>query len=241
MNEYDVTVVLPAYNEEKRLEKCIKETVKTFDSLGVKYEIIIVENGSTDNTFKIAKKFSQEFPFLHALHLENPNLVGALRKGYELAKGKVVVNYDTDLATDMSHVKELLEYSKDYDFVTGSRYLDKKMVSRTFGRNFLSHVFNWFFVRGLLRSKIKDNNIGFKAIKREVGVKLYNEVENEDIFGYVELIILAQRHNYKIKEFPVRWKENPSYLKISFKDIMRYMVPSLKLWWKLSIKRKKID
>jgi len=235
MTDPDVTVILPAYNEEKRLEKCIKETRKTFDDLSIKYEIIIAENGSMDNTFKLAQKFSLEYPFIRTFHLDIPSIGAALRKGYEVAKGKVVVNLDVDLATDMSHIKELLQYSQHYDIVTGSRYLEKKIVNRTFRRLFLSKVFNWILIRGLLGSKIKDNNCGFRALKRDIGVKLFNEVENDDVFGLVELLVLAQRHNYKIKEFPVHWKENPR--KISFNNIMRFLIPSLKLWWKLSFRK----
>lgn len=231
LNTTDLTLILPAYNEEDRLEKCVLESIKTIESLGLKYEIIIVENGSTDKTFEIAKSISQKCSTVKAIHLKEPSLSGAIRTGYSYANGKIVVNLDVDLSTDMSHMKELLEYSKDYDVVTGSRYLDKTMVNRTWKRLFLSKVFNWFLMRFLLHSKIKDNNCGFRALKREVGINLFDEIKNDGVFGLIELMILAQRRGYKIKEFPVKWTENER--KITIKDIMKYLVPSFELWFRL--------
>ena len=227
----DVTILLPAYNEEKKIEKCIVESVKIMNSLNVNYEIIIVENGSTDNTFKIAEGISQELPFVKSVHLEIPSLGGAIRRGYSLAKGDLVVNLDVDLATDMSHMKELLEFSKDYDIVTGSRYLNRRLVKRTFKRHFLSVVFNWVLVRFLLKSKIKDNNCGFRIIKRKVGITLFNQVKDDGVFGLIELMILAQRKGYKIKEFPVKWTENERVITIN--DVMKYLIPGLRLWLRL--------
>ena len=234
--KYDLTIVLPAYNEENNLEKCIRETVKTVNALNVSYEIIIVENGSKDNTFKIARKLAEEHPFINVVHMDIPNVSGAIRKGYSLAKGNIIVNLDVDLSTDMPHLKELLEYSKEYDIVTGSRYLDKTIVKRTFDRLFLSVVFNRILIRGLLGSKLKDNNCGFRALKREIAVDLFPEIKDDNFFGLVELMIRAQKKGYKIKEFPVKWKENPR--KIGIRRIMNFLMPALKLWLELSINSK---
>lgn len=237
MENYDVTVILPALNEEERIENCVNETIKTFGELKVPFEIIIAENGSTDNTFKIATELSEKYSNLKAIHLDKPSIAGAFKKAYAIAEGKVLVNLDVDLATDMSHMEELLKYSREYDVVTGSRYLDNKIVNRTFTRLFLSTVFNWFLIRGLLGSKIKDNNCGFRALKKDVGIDILNDVRNNDVFGIVELMIVAQRKGYTIKEFPVTWTENPR--KITINNIMRFLKPALQLWWRINFKKTK--
>lgn len=231
----DVTILLPAYNEEKRLEICVNETIKIFESLNVNYEIIIVENGSTDHTFEIAQKAANKFHFIKAIHLDKPSLGGAIREGYSLAKGQVIINLDVDLATDMSYMKDLLHYSNDFDVVTGSRYVDKSLVQRNFERHFLSVIFNKVFIRGLLHSKLKDNNCGFRAIKKNVGKSLFSEVKENGVFGLVELIVLAQKRGYKVKEFPVKWKENPR--KVTVKDILNYLIPTLELWKRLTFEK----
>ena len=136
----------------------------------------------------------------------------------------------------MSHLKELFEYSKEYDIVTGSRYLDKTKVKRTFDRLFLSIVFNRILIQGLLCSKIKDNNCGFRALKKDVAIDIFHEIKDDNFFGLVELMVRAQKKGYKIKEFPVKWKENPR--KIGIKRIMSFLIPALKLWFELLINKK---
>ena len=96
-------------------------------------------------------------------------------------------------------------------------------------------MFNGILIRGLLNSKIKDNNCGFRAVKRDVGIKIFEKVNNDKDFGMVEFIVLAQKKHYSVKEFPVRWKENPR--KVTIKTIMRFLIPSLKLWYTLTFKK----
>ena len=226
--EYDLTIILPAYNEEENLEKCMQETIKSINQLKKSYEVIIIENGSKDKTFEIAKKIAEKYSFVTAVHLDIATVTGAIRKGYEIARGKVVINLDVDLATDMVHLEELVRYTNDFDIVTGSRYLDGTGVKRTWDRLLLSLVFNNILVRGLLGSKLKDNNCGFRAFKREVGIDLYLVVKDNYFFGLVEIMIRAQKKGYKIKEFPITWTENPR--KIGVKRIMQFLIPGLKLW-----------
>ena len=233
MEEYDLTVLLIAYNEENFLENCVKEVIQMVTPLRLKYEILIVENGSTDDTFNIAKKLSSKFPFIVAIHLDKASGTNAIRKGYSVAKGKIVANLDVDLSTDMSHFKELIEYTKDYDVVTGSRYLDPSMVKRTFDRHYLSLIYNRIFIRGLLGSKILDNGCGFRAVKREIGYEVYNKITDDGFFGPNEFLIRAQRKGCKIKEFPVKWTEN--YRRVGpWKIFVTYIIPVTKLWIKIT-------
>ena len=73
-------------------------------------------------------RLSKKFSSVKAVHLNKPGFLAAVKKGFYLAKGSVVVHIDVDLSTDMSHFKELLKYSKEYDVVTGSRYLEKSLA-----------------------------------------------------------------------------------------------------------------
>ena len=205
MEEYDLTVLLIAYNEENFLENCVKEVIRMVTPLHLKYEILIVENGSTDNTFNIAKKLANKFPFIVAVHLDIASGTNAMREGYSIARGNIVANLDVDLSTDMSYFNKLMEYTKNYDVVTGSRYLDPSMVKRTFDRHYMSMIYNRVFIRGLLGSKILDNGCGFRAVKREIGKELYDkindteEIANKDINPFIAMRF-AERM-YKIMLF----------------------------------------
>ena len=234
-NEYDLSIVLIAYNEEEFLEECVSVIINTVNPICQNYEIIITENGSTDKTFQIAQELSKKNSFISCEHLNEPNPAGAMRRGYSLSKGKTIINLDVDLATDMKYFKKLYEYSEKFDFVTGSRYLDKKLVKRKHDRFILSLIYNKILINGLLGSKIKDNNCGFRAIKRSVGLDLFNEIKDDNVFGIVELVIRAQRKNYSIKEFPVEWKDNAR--KVGIKKIWKFLIPALKLAFKLKFEK----
>ena len=236
MEEYDLTILLIAYNEENFLENCVEKVIQAVTPLDLKYEIVIVENGSADNTFNIAKKLSNKFPFIVVVHLDIASGTNAMKKGYSIARGNLVSNLDVDLSTDMSHFKELIEYTKDYDMVTGSRYLDPSMVKRTLDRHYLSLIYNRVFIRGLLGSKILDNGCGFRVVKREIGNELYNKITDSGFFGPNEFIIRAQRKGYTIKEFPVKWTEN--YRRVGpWKIFVTYIIPVTKLWIKLTFRK----
>jgi len=236
MEGYDLTILLIAYNEESFLENCVRKVIQVITPLALKYEIVIVENGSTDNTFNIAKKLSNEFPFIVAVHLDRPSGTNAIRKGYSIARGNIVANLDVDLSTDMCHFKELIEHTKQYDVVAGSRFLDPSMVKRTSDRHFLSIVYNRVFLRGLLRSKLKDHGCGFRAVKREIANELYNQIKDNGFFGPNEFLIRAQRKGYRIKEFPVKWKEN--YRRVGpWRIFVTYIIPVIKLRINLTFKK----
>ena len=236
MEEYDLTILLIAYNEENFLENCVEKVIQTITPLDLKYEIVIVENGSTDDTLIIAKKLANEFPFIVVTHLDKPGISNSMSKGYSIARGDIVVNLDVDLATDMSYFEELMKYAKHYDLVTGSRYIDPSIVKRTADRYYLSLVYNRIFIRGLLGSKILDNGCGFRAVKREIGKELYDKIKDDDLFGPNEFLIRAQRKGYKIKEFPVRWTEN--YRRVGLRTIFsKYFIPVIKLWISLTFKK----
>ena len=236
MEGYDLTILLIAYNEENFLENCVKEVIQAVTPLRLKYEILIVENGSSDNTFNIAKKLSDEFPFIVAVHLDRPSGTNAIRKGYSIARGNIVANLDVDLSTDMSYFNELIEHTKNYDIVTGSRYLDPSIVKRTFDRHYMSMIYNRVFIRGLLGSKILDNGCGFRAVKREIGKELYDKINDNGFFGPNEFLIRAQRKEYTIKEFPVKWSEN--YRRIGpWQILVTLLIPLTKLWINLTFRK----
>jgi uncharacterized membrane protein YbhN (UPF0104 family) len=227
-----VTIVLPAYNEAKKIEKAVEEVKRWMDETGYDYEIIIAEDGSTDGTDKIASKLAKNDPKVRHLHSDKRLGRGkALSNAFKLAEGDVLVYLDVDLSTDMKHLKELIDAIavEGYDLATGSRLMKESQADRPFKRDFASRVYN-FLVRFMLGSKLKDHQCGFKAFRKDAILKIMENVKDNHWFWDTEVLVLAQRMGYKVKEIPIRWKQSGD-TKVRFtKDVLYMFSQILRMW-----------
>jgi glycosyltransferase AglD len=203
-----VSVILPAYNEERRLRGSVErlESVLTH-SLG-EFEIIISEDGSSDDTLNIAKSLKSGRVKIH----HNGKRMGkgaAIRSAAGLAKADIVVFMDADLASNPGHVRQLVDFIEGgAAIVIGSRYLRESKAKRSVVRYVASKGFN-MLVRVFLGSKLTDHQCGFKAFRKESVLPVINEVEDQGWFWDTELLVRAQRKGLKIAEIPIEWKEAP--------------------------------
>lgn len=218
-----ISIVLPVYNEEKDLRKNVERIIAQLKKLKDKYEIIIAEDGSTDKTYEIGLDLSKKYKKVRVVHSKERLGRGlALKRAFKSAGGDYVGYMDIDLATDLGYLKNLVRYVREYDVVTGSRYLKESKIKRTRKRIFLSRLYN-FLARLLFNSKIHDHQCGFKAFKKSVVLKL-NEMSKSDYwFWDTEILILAQRYGYTVKEFPVEWKEGKETKVNALKDALNML------------------
>lgn len=226
-----ISIVFPAYNEAERIEKAIKETEKFLKKINYDYEIIVAEDGSTDGTDKIVQELvNDKIRLFHSdVRLGRGK---ALMNAFEKAKGEIVISMDVDLATNIKHLKELIEAIENgYDIAIGSRLIEGSKAKRSFERLLYSKVYN-FLVRALLKSKIKDHQCGFKAFKKDIVVKLGKEAKDNHWFWDTEILVLAQRKGYKIKEIPVEWTEGKD-TKVRRTDVFYMFSRILKMWLRL--------
>jgi glycosyltransferase involved in cell wall biosynthesis len=203
-----VTVVFPAYNEAELLQPALNSVVQALNEFTPSYEIIIAEDGSTDGTEKIAAELANKHAFVKHIHGEKRLGRGAaLRNAFKQSQGEVLVYMDLDLATDLKHLKPLVDAveSEGYEFATGSRMLPESQVQRSNTRNIVSKTYN-FMVRTVLGSKLKDHQCGFKAFRREPIMLLLDEVDAKHWFWDTEVLVRGERRGYRIKEIPVSWK-----------------------------------
>lgn len=203
-----ISLVLPAYNEAVRIEETVNQTAKALEEITSSFEIIIAEDGSSDGTDKIASKLAEKHSYVQHLHSDLRQGRGrALNRAFESASGETLCYIDVDLATDMSHLKELIESItvEGYDFATGSRMMPQSKVKRSVKRNLASKGFN-FLVRTFLHSKLYDHQCGFKAFRRDPLFKLLDKVKDTHWFWDTELFVLSQYNGYKVKEFPIVWR-----------------------------------
>ncbi len=212
MNSIYLSVVIPVYNENKSIKTAIQETIKFFNARSFNYEIIIVDDGSKDNTVKIAKETAEELNSNIIIFKNDVNYGKgySLKKGIMSAKGEIILFFDADLSTPLKAFDEMLPFlNQDYDVVMGSRHLSesKILVRESKIREFLGNIFTKivfsFFLKG-----ITDTNCGFKVYRREVGQKLYSLLTINRWGFDVEIIYIAQKYNYKIKEVPVYWSHD---------------------------------
>jgi len=205
----EVSVVLPAYNEEATLADTVRTTVDTLDDFlpAGSYEVIVAEDGCEDRTPEIADELADEYDAVRHFHSdERLGRGGALNFAFERAAGDVLVYFDTDLATDMQHLEELVESIRtgEYDVATGSRWMPGRQADRPAKRGIPSQGFN-LAVRGVLGSDLRDHQCGFKSFSREAFETLRPVVKDKHWFWDTEMLVRAQRQGFRVKEFAVDW------------------------------------
>ena len=229
----EVTVVLPAHNEAERIECAVEETERALSSFCRRYEIIIAEDGSTDNTAEIARKIAEKRKNVRFMHSDERLGRGrALNRAFKKARGEVLAYIDVDLSTDMRHLRELIDAIRveKYDFATGSRLLKASHTQRSLKREAMSRLYN-FLVRLLLRSKLRDHQCGFKAFSRDALFSILDEVEDKHWFWDTELLVKAQWRGFSVKEIPVHWEERSGGTKVKLlKDSFSMLSNVLKMW-----------
>ena len=231
----EIAVIIPVYNEAKRLEITVDKSIEYISKITKSFEIIIAEDGATDNTDLIAERLSEKYPFVRHLHSDvRLGRGAALKRAFSSTNANIVVYYDVDLATDLSHLRELIDAIRNgYDIATGSRLLKSSDVQRPFKRDFASRGFN-FFLRLLLRSGIHDHQCGFKAFSRSSIRPLLDEVKDTHWFWDTEVLVRAQQKGFKIYEFPVVWRHGGATKVNLRKDVISMGSKILKLWLEFS-------
>jgi glycosyltransferase involved in cell wall biosynthesis len=225
MPKEKVSVIVPAYNEEKVLERNVKSLHKSLWGILDDYEIIISEDGSTDRTAQIAKSLAGESVKV----TNNGKRLGkgaAIKCAAASASGSLILFMDADLASDPAHVKHLVESLEGgADIVIGSRYLKESKAQRKAVRHFASKSFN-VIVQALFGSKISDHQCGFKAFRKETVLPIMDEIEDKRWFWDTELLVRAQRKGLKVEEIPIAWKEADDSKYRLFQDTL-HMTSSL--------------
>jgi glycosyltransferase AglD len=210
MKMVDLSLFVPCYNEEKRLQKNITAIYHAMQNLGKTFELVIVDDGSRDSTSRIAKILASMYPEVLHLRYENgPSRRENLGIALRTARGSIVSFMDLDLSVPLSYLDQLItSVEKGNDISTGSRYKGQR-AKRKFIRRIVSGVYN-VFMHYYFGSEIVDHQCGFKAFKKEKLFVLldamgYDEKFVRGWFWDAELMIRAQRTSCVIDEFSVEW------------------------------------
>ena len=206
-------VVIPCLNEERALPVCVRRLHGFMSERMGRYDwgIVVADNGSTDGTLDAAEALSQEFPQVRYIRLEQRGRGRALRRAWTESRADIVAYMDVDLSTDLGSLPPMIAAIADdgYDVATGSRLLpESQVVGRTLKREITSRGYSLLF-RAMFFTTFRDAQCGFKAASRRAADDLAPLVEDNGWFFDSELLILAQKCGYPIKELPVHWEDDP--------------------------------
>lgn len=206
----ELSVVVPAFNEAARLEECVRELAAFLAAQARPWELIIVDDGSTDGTRELLDRLAAVTPGVAPLHLErNRGKGAALREGFRRARGRWIVFTDCDLSTPPGEIPAAVGHLKaGHDVVIGSRALpDSRLpVPQPLGRRAAGRAFN-AAVRVLLGLPFADTQCGFKAFSARAAAHLA-AVGAVDGFTFdVEWLLLARRAGWSVVEFPITWSD----------------------------------
>lgn len=201
-----ISIIIPAYNEEQRLKNTVLSINNYFNDQN--FEIIIINDGSSDNTLKLINDLQNTLINLKFVSYQiNQGKGHAVKKGIEKARGEYILFLDADNSTPIEEFQKLLKEIKNgFDIAIGSRYLPDSniKIKQSFLRITISRIGN-LLIRLLLVKNIKDTQCGFKLFKNQVAKKIFSKQTIERWGFDIEILAIAQTLNYRIKEVAVIW------------------------------------
>jgi glycosyltransferase involved in cell wall biosynthesis len=238
-----VSVVIPAYNEARRLPQTLARVNEYFHAQPYTAEILVVDDGSSDNTAQIVASFAQAHPRVRLIQNDHRGKGYTVRTGMLAARGHIVLFSDADLSTPIEELEKLLPwFERGYDIVIGSREgLGAQRIKEPFYRHFMGRVFN-FIVQTLTVRGIQDTQCGFKAFRYEVAhdvfarLQLYGDntkpVRGGMVTAFdVEVLFIGYKSGYRIKEVPVQWRYGTETKVNPLKDSYRNFRDVLLVRW----------
>ncbi|MCX6763801.1 MAG: glycosyltransferase family 2 protein [Candidatus Moranbacteria bacterium] len=241
-----LSVIIPSYKEGERIGKNLMEIKEYLDSKDFSYEVLVVVDGSPDNTAEIAKKYKDRIKNLKVIN--NPENHGkgyVVRQGLLEAQGEVRVFLDADGSTSITHINSFLpELEGGFDVVIGSRDIEGAYVQihQPKYREIMGDMGNWLIRIVLGLWSFPDTQCGFKMISGKAAEAVAKRML-VDRFGFdFELIILAKKLGFKIKQMPVRWlNEEGSTVSLTGKNgFTQVLIDLFKTKWRLMTGKYKI-
>jgi len=233
---------MPAFNECRRLGAALDQLKRHFESSPMTAEIIIVDDGSTDETAAVARAFD---PGAMAIRLirnrVNRGKGYSVRRGMRKARGAMMLMTDTDLSTPISELAKLVPHLGDgYDVVIGSRDLDESVIRRR--QPHYRHGMG-LLMRGLRRRlmlrDVRDTQCGFKLFSRRAAKDIFRRVREEGFAFDCEALLLARKLGYRIKEVGVVWRNDPDSRVRPVRDSLGMLAGLARIRWRLGRMRDK--
>lgn len=230
-----ISFIIPAFNEGERIADTIDEVEGVLGRLNADYELIVVDDGSSDNTFDVANGHSSKNVMVYR-NGHNVGKGGALLNGIQRANGDYITFLDADLDIAPSNLKIFLEYMErnNADVVIGSKRHPGSKVIYPVSRRFLSRCYS-LLIFLLFRLPLRDTQSGFKLFKSDVLKRVYPRILCKRYAFDLELLVNAHHLGYKIVEAPIDLSYRRFNSRISLKDIWNIFVDTCAIFYRLRI------
>lgn len=232
-----ISVIIPSYNEGDRIYQNLKEIVRVFKEFDCNYEIVVVSDGSIDNTVAEAKKAANEHEnIIVKSHYKNYGKGRALKMGSKFAKGDLILFLDADLDLHPGQIQVLFDVMKlrEVDVVIGSKRHPDSIVNYPWHRRIVSTGY-FFLIKILFGLPIRDTQTGIKLFKREVLDKVLPKILVKQYAYDLEILALAHHFGYKIGEAPVTLAFKRPFGRLKLKDIFVTWWDTMAVFYRLYI------
>lgn len=238
----ELTIIFPVLNEKKRLESGIKRTVEYLKQLSFEdYEIIIVDNGSVDETPQLAQDLCKKYEKVRFERINVRGVGAAFRRGVELSRGRIVGYMDIDLSANIKHLGEAIDIFRakpEIVYINGSRFARE---SDTRGRKWYRRITSrglLILLKLFLGLKCTDAICGFTFVRRKQALELIAAGSQDNGWFYmIEFLLRAEKRGMKVLDYPVEWQEDYNTTVKVFKTICNYLVQIARLWTEFYIKK----
>jgi dolichyl-phosphate beta-glucosyltransferase len=228
---FDVSVVIPAFNEELRVGSTLEAVDRYFSARRMTREIIVVDDGSTDGTAALVNAMQEKIRDLKLIrYAPNRGKGWAVRKGIEGSSGEYILFTDADNSTPIEEFEKFYPLLKDHEIVIGSRYVKGSNITikQPAYRILLGRAGN-FLIQSFLFDEIRDTQCGFKAFQHSAAKDVFRRM-TVNRFGFdIELLSVAKLLKYSIREVPINWYNSPQSRVRPIKDACRTFVELLRV------------
>lgn len=227
-----VSIVIPAYNEQERISLTLNKIQAYMKGRGLSYEIIVVDDGSTDNTAKLIEAANHKNQRIKLImNGVNKGKGYSVKNGFMNASGQYLLFSDADLSTPIEEMEKLIAViDNGFDGAVGSRGLEESdiQIHQPWYRETMGKIFN-ILVRSSALKGFKDTQCGFKCFARHAALEICNRQKIERFSFDVEMLYIAKKLGYRVKEVPVRWLNSPQTKVSAIKDSAKMFVDLLKI------------
>lgn len=204
-----LSIIIPAYNEEKRLPQTLEKVNRYLRSKDYSYQIIIVDDGSTDRTKEVIQKLISSWSHFRIIgYKQNQGKGYAVKTGMLVANGAWRLFMDADNSTDIKELDKLIKFVSDYQVIIGSRYLNKESIKikQKLSRRLFSRFGN-IALQNIFRLNLRDTQCGFKLYSGVAAEKIFSRLTTSRWIFDVETLVIASHLGYKTKEVPIVWSD----------------------------------
>ena len=233
-----VSIIMPAFNEGQHIISSIEETAKTFDEFGCPWELIVVDDGSPDNTFELANSLVGKYPgkLIVKKNAFNIGKGRALKRAIHFVTGEYVILLDADLDLHPLQAQTLFDIMRidNADVVIGSKMHPNSVVNYPLERRIISLGY-YLFVKFLFGLPCHDTQTGLKLFKTKVLRDVYPRILVKKFAFDLEVLVNAHHLGYKITEAPIVLRQQRKYGRIGASSIYATWLDTLAVWYRMYI------